>query len=112
MRAKDIENRIQFDTGKLEGQNTVFSAKLVLDAHLIISNIELEESKKQHKDITPDVRRILAEHIMRNLYEDQSDELMHAIMDLLVCDRMDFKAVDKARSRLMEIALRQQPIKR
>lgn len=101
MKASDFEKAITF-TEEKRGNHYVVHGDLIVQSTMFI-DAECFVPGLQH------AKQHIIENIMRQIYEDQSDEMHRAIYEFLKCDHFDYDAIGKAGNKLIELAKRQQP---
>lgn len=97
MKADDLKSRIRFEVQEV-GTDTIITGTLKVSAMACCNqnqfNARTQKNLEEH----------LQETIMRRIYDDQRHELMDALMELLRCEPLDYRAMDAARKRLLDAA--------
>lgn len=108
MKAEDIKDSIQISRQSIGDNTILFTGTLKIEVSMLFDKREIESCRDQDK-VIESIEGELRERVMRNLYEDQRNELYDAIMGLIMADPYDREALREAQEKLLLAANRQKP---
>ncbi len=107
MKPEELKSKINFSF-KDDGPRTRVTATLVIGSSLEYDRREIASYNNGNRAID-EIKERLREEIIRELYEDQRRGMHDALMDLAMCNPVDFSAQAAAREKVFQMAKRQIP---
>jgi len=103
MKAEELKSRIQFGIEDDDRNLIKVTGRLELNAIVVYDRRSIEASRDPARSLDA-IKERICETIMREIYDDQRNELEAAIIELFKANPTDYRMMEAAHKRIMKAA--------